>query len=101
MIFAQEKVHVVELHRVGAIFGDEVLENRRSALRRFHIFVASIRRMNAAETAIERAADARMMNGRSLAKKRWPQIFLHRANDGTATRENCPGPFIGRSPLLR
>src|SRR5579862_4419408 len=77
MVFPQEEVHVVELHRVGSVFIDKMPENGDGTLRRLHLFITPISRMHPTEAAIERTANAGVVNRSPLSKERWPQVFIH------------------------
>ena len=78
VIFAQKEIHVVELHRIGAVLRHQVAQDRFGARRALHALAIAVGRVDSAEAATERAADAGVMHGRALAEKRRPQIFLDR-----------------------
>ena len=69
VILAQEKVHIVELNRVCAVAFNQMSQNGDRSLGRLHLLLVAIRCVNTAEAAVERTADARMMNGRALPEE--------------------------------
>ena len=74
VIFAKKEVHVIELNRVGAVSGHQIVENPGRSLRRLHTLCPSVGCMDTAEAAIEGAADAGMMDRGTLAKEGGPQV---------------------------
>ena len=99
VIFTQEEVHVVELHGIGAILRNQMLQDRGRSLRTLESFARTVSGVDSAETAAEGAADAGVVNRGTFAEERRPQVFLRRARDGTASTGNVSGPFITRSGL--
>src|SRR5258705_1826521 len=89
MVFPEEEVHVVELDGVCAVFCDQMAENCRGALRRFHALFVAVGGMDAAEAAIEGASDACVMDCGALTEVGGPEIFL----DGHAM-EGMPWEFV-------
>src|SRR5581483_3848672 len=75
VVLAQEEIHVVELHRISTVLLSQVAQDGFRARRALHQFAGAISSMNAAETAVEWAANARMMRGCALPEERRPQVF--------------------------
>src|ERR1700733_9670883 len=89
MVFSKEEVHVVELDRISAVAGHQVIKNFGCPLRRLHALCSSIGGMHSAETAVERTADTGVMHRRALPEERGPQVLLHRQ-----TMKRRPGKFV-------
>src|SRR5277367_4653434 len=89
MIFAKKEVHIVELHRIGAVAASQIIENLDCPFRRLHAFRPAIRSMHTTKAAIERASNAGVMHCGSLAKEGGPEVFLDRQ-----TMEGRPGKII-------
>ena len=98
MIFAQKEVHVVELHRVGAVAFDQMCEDGNCSLGRLHFLFVAISCMHSAEAAVEGTTDTGMMYGGALAEEGWAQSTFDR-NTVKGDQGNSSGPFIGRSAL--
>src|ERR1700729_76179 len=77
MIFSKKKIHIIELNRIYAVVLNQMSQNRNSTFRRFHFFFVAICSMNTAKAAIERTADARMVNCSPLAEEGGTQVLFH------------------------
>src|ERR1700692_1809622 len=89
MIFSEKEVHIVELDGVSAVFCDQMGENCGSALRRFHALIVAVRGVDAAETTVEGASDAGVMDCCAFAEEGWPEIFFDRH-----PMEGVPGKLV-------
>src|SRR5262249_44968134 len=76
--FLHEKIHIVELHGIGAILGFQVAQNRFRTRGTLHQLAISINCVHPAETAAEWAADAGVMRGSSFAEEGRPEILFYR-----------------------
>ncbi len=90
VIFAQEKVVVVELHRVDPVLLLQVAEDGGGAGRRLHLLPV-VHRHHPAKIAAEWAADTRLMNRRARAQERARQVL--RRVQAMVWR---PGKIVGR-----
>ena len=78
MVLAQEEVHVVKLHGIGAVLRHKMPQNGFGARRTLHALAIAVGRVDSAETAAERATDTGVMHRRTLPEKRGAKIFLDR-----------------------
>src|SRR5262245_27269831 len=90
MVFAQEKVVVVELHRVDPVLRLQVGEDGRGAGRRLHL-LAVVYRNDAAEIAAERTSDTGLMDRGARAKKCACDVLR-----GIETMIRRPGKIVRR-----
>src|ERR1700712_3069048 len=89
MVFPEEEVHIVELYGIGTVLCDKVAENCGGPFRRFHALLVAIGCVDAAETAVEGASDAGVMDCSAFAEEGWPKIFCDRY-----TMEGVPGELV-------
>src|SRR6266404_1395221 len=95
MAFIQEKVIIVELDGVDAVFLLEDREDFGGTLRLLSFLAPIENRDHAAELAAERTADARMVHRRAAAEESRQQVAL----DGPQLVIRKPREIVGRAQM--
>src|SRR5689334_13225092 len=78
MAFIQEKIIVVELNGIDAVFSLEDCENFSGSFRCLCLLPSIENRHHSAELAAKWTTDARMVHGRAAAQKRGQQVAFDR-----------------------